>query len=162
MIIYCCHQYLNNVDENVNMSCCVFDQISKKGLNVKFQIYYILYFKENIFFWNKLFLSILEKHILMWLKLHRNNLCIKIDIKFKLFYFVKIEVKNRECREDCNSQLNRPTNSTTCSLIMSQTVTDNRSGSVKKNDCEAQHPGNSNFCPFCEVFSLHLLLKIFI
>ncbi|VDM93035.1 unnamed protein product [Litomosoides sigmodontis] len=71
----------------------------------------------------------------------------------------RLALKNRECRDDCNSQLNRPTNSTTCSLIMSQTVTDNRSGSVKKNDCEAQHPTNNNFCRFCERHHEYLIIS---
>lgn len=61
-------------------------------------------------------------------------------------------MKNRGCREDSNSQLNRPTNSNACSMIIPQTVTDGN-GIVKKEECEEQLPGNSNYCRFCEVFS---------
>ncbi|VBB32053.1 unnamed protein product, partial [Acanthocheilonema viteae] len=60
----------------------------------------------------------------------------------------RLGLKNRGCREDSNSQLNRPTNSSTCSMIMPQAITD-QSGNTKKA-CEEQLPGNSNFCRFCK------------
>ncbi|CAG9539788.1 unnamed protein product [Cercopithifilaria johnstoni] len=71
----------------------------------------------------------------------------------------RLGLKNRGCRKDSNSQLNRPTNSSnTCSMIMPQAITD-RSGSMKRNEYDEQLPGNSNFCRFCERHHEYLIIS---
>ncbi|KAM3718431.1 Protein Teyrha-meyrha [Dirofilaria immitis] len=67
----------------------------------------------------------------------------------------RLELKNRGYHRDdtSNSQLNRPTNSSnTCP----QMIID---GNVKKDECNEQLPGNSNFCRFCERHHEYLIIS---